>query len=230
MSRFSFWTGIVAGAAGTAVGLWSSGLLIPLNSTVHVDRSIQIDRPAADVFAACARIERLPRLIRSVVSVTSCDDVSVWQAFIDGHSFEWDVEIVQVVPKQMIGWKSYKGPRHSGQIRFFPVGDKTVAPKTLVQVEMNYVQGLPTAHHFGRSFSGSLGTAIEAALRDLRTVLESAHPHWTAVPPVKTHETVRKQATGTYGSVFDSSEPENSEGELQSSGDIFQRPPTGDYS
>jgi hypothetical protein len=221
---------------------------MPLNRTVRVDRSIQIGRPAADVFSACARIERLPKLVRSVVSVTSCEDVSAWEAFITGRSFHWDVEVIQVIPKQLIGWKSYQGPRHSGQVRFFSLGDTT-----LVQVQMNYVRDMTPANLFSNS-SWSVGDAIEAALRDIRTALESAHPRWTAIPPAETHEAVGEQATGTYGlglhnelhnelhdglhntsrntlrnAVRDISEPHGDRDRSQTLDDDFKRPPTGEY-
>lgn len=192
VSGNSFWGGVAAGVAGTAAGLWVCGLLASPGRMVRVERSIQIGRPALEVFSAFARIERIPQLIHSVVNVVSCEDVSVWISEIDGHRFQWDVEIVQVVPKQVIGWTSFRGPRHSGRISFFSLGDGT-----LVHVAMNYMPRVRIARILNRPVN--MGDAIEAALRDCKSTLESARSRWAIVPPFETYEALQTQATGTYG-------------------------------
>jgi uncharacterized membrane protein len=153
---------------------------------------MQIARSSADVFSAFARLEQIPQFVRSVVSVVSCEDVSVWIGQIDGRRFEWDVEILQVVPKQVIGWKSYRGPKHSGRLSFFSVGDHT-----LVHVEMNYVPRIGLARVMDGISGWNMGDAIAAALRDIKTTLESTSR--SAAPPPAVHETHPGQATGTYG-------------------------------
>jgi uncharacterized membrane protein len=218
MSR-SFWSGVAAGAAGTVAGLRACGLLNSFGRTVRVDRSIQIERPPAEVFSAWARVERIPQFVRSVVSVVSCEDISVWVAEFQGRRFEWDVEILQVVPKQVIGWKSHRGPRHSGRISFFPIGEDT-----LLLLEMNYVPGINLGNFLGRSNSWDMGDAIEAALRDFKAMLESTHPRWAA-PPLM-HETPRDRATGTYGPEPVHHNPGREELETR---DGFERPPGTEY-
>jgi uncharacterized membrane protein len=192
MSGRSFWRGLAAGAAGTAVGFWACGLLASPGRMVRVERSIQIGRPSLEVFSAFARVERIPQLIHSVVNVVSCEDVSVWIAEFNGRHFQWDVEIVQVVPKQVIGWTSFRGPRHSGRISFFAMGDDT-----LVHVAMNYMPRLGFPRIF--NLPVNLGDAVEAALRDCKLTLESTRSRWAIVPPLETYEALRDQATGTYG-------------------------------
>jgi uncharacterized membrane protein len=172
---------VAAGATWTAVGPWDCGQLPPLRGTVRVERSIQIGCPAAEVYAGFARVKRMPQFIGSVVSVDTCGDVSTWIAEIGGRRYKWDVEIVQVVPMQLIGWKSYRGPKHSGRISFLALGEETLA-----HLEMNY-ERLSDG-----TFPASLGDVIGAALSDLKSTLESAHPHWAAGKTAVEYEAPRK--------------------------------------
>jgi uncharacterized membrane protein len=182
MSKKSFLSAVAAGTAGTAVGLWICGQIVPLRGTVRVECSIRIGRPAAEVYSGFAQVERMPQFTQSVVSVDTRGDISVWIARIAGHRYKWDVEIVQVVPKQMIGWKSYLGPKHCGRISFLSLGEET-----LVHVEMNYVPATNLARLVDGTPSVKLGGVLEAALRDIKVTLESE----------ARDEAPRKQDTGT---------------------------------
>lgn len=192
MPRDSFWGGVALGAAGTVAGLWTSGLLAPQGRTRRVECSIQISRPAQDVFSACAHVERMPRFVRSIVSVAACDDVSEWIAQLDGRRFGWDLEIVQVVPKQVIGWKSHRGQKHSGRLSFFSLGDKT-----LVHIEMNYVPSFRFASIFRNSWK--MEDAVNAALRDFKATLEATDRAELANTGGDLREHIAEQATGTHG-------------------------------
>jgi len=196
MSRSAFWVGVAVGAAGgTAATLLANGLSTHQNRMLRFERSVKIGCPSAEVFAACARLERMPELIRWVVSVASGQDVSLWIADIEGHRYEWDVEIVQVIPNQVIGWKSHGSPKHSGTISFLSAGSET-----LVQVDMNCE---PRQSMLARLLDGEirwdLGDALEAALHDLKTSLESKRQRRAEAVPHPLPKAPAERATGTYG-------------------------------
>lgn len=193
MARSSFWIGVAVGAAGTAVALWAKGQSAQ-DKMVRVERTVKIDRPAAELFAACAHIERMPELIRNVVTVATDDDLSLWIADVAGHRVAWDVELVQVIPNHVIGWTSHRGPKHSGRISFFPVGQET-----LVQVDMNYAPRTGLARLFEEAIPGDVGDLIEAALHDLKASLEVIQQRWAEVPAPPRHDAPTQKATGTYG-------------------------------
>lgn len=208
MSRSAFWVGFAAGAAGATVAtLWTAGLTHQ-DRMLRVDRSVKICRTTEEVFAACARLERMPQLIRWVVTVASGDDVSLWTADIEGHRYSWDVEIVQVIPNQVIGWKSHRGPKHSGTINFFSLG-----AETLVQVDMNCEpRSILNRIRDGEIF-WSLGDAVEVALHDLKTSLESLAPSHESRAARASHSVahdVQAKSTGTYGLRTPKTQRENS--------------------
>jgi uncharacterized membrane protein len=192
MSRNPFWIGVAVGTgAGAAAALWFRSFSIREGEMVRVERSVQIEQPAAEVFAACARLGRMPELIRWVVSVAASDDVSYWIADLEGHRYSWDVEIVQVIPNQVIGWKSHRGPRHSGRINFFSLG-----AHTLVQVDMNCAPPTAIARLFNGQSQWSFGDALEAALHDLKASLEA--PRQSEGEP-RIPQAPMERSTGTYG-------------------------------
>jgi len=213
MSRNSFWGGVAAGAAGTVATLWACGLLKPLAGMERVERSIQIGRSAEEVFTAFAHVESIPRFVRSIVSVASCEDVSAWTAQIEGRRFEWDLEIVQVIPEQVIGWKCYRGPKHSGQISLFSLGQNT-----LVHVEVNYLARIRFGRLLGDSSTWDLGDLIDEALRDLKATLELDSRRTASSPAIGALASI-EQATGTFGSrsVLHSSNPDPVQREEESS-------------
>lgn len=195
MARSSFWVGVAVGATGTALALWAKGQSAQ-GKMVRVERTVKIDRPAADIFAECAQVERMPELIRNVVTVATDDDISLWIADIEGHRVAWDVELVQVIPNHVIGWTSYRGPKHSGRISFFSIGQET-----LVQVDMNYAPRTGLARLFEEEIPGDVGELLEAALHDLKASLDVTQQRWTEVPAPPRHDAPAEKATGTYGAL-----------------------------
>lgn len=185
MLKKSFPSSVASGAAGCASALWASFQLAPLREAVRVERNIRIARSAEEVYSAFAQVQRMPQFTRSVLSVDTLGDISFWAAMIDGHRYEWDVEIVQVVPKQVIGWRSFRGPKHSGRISFLSLGDET-----LVFVDMSYA---PSGLIDGVAF-WKMGEMIWAALSDLKATLESTRPDWAIAGDP---DAPRERATGT---------------------------------
>jgi uncharacterized membrane protein len=185
----SFTSATAAGGAETAAGVWATHRVSPLWETVRVERGIRIASSAVEVYSVFAQVKRLPQVIESLVGVHSRGDVSIWTAEIGGRRYEWDVEIVQVVPGQVIGWSSCRGPKHSGRISFLSLGDDT-----LVSVEVNYI---PSAHLLGGGSSWKLGDLIGAALRDLKATLELASPPLSMVNSSWEPSSPAERATGT---------------------------------
>jgi uncharacterized membrane protein len=175
MARNGFWGGFALGtmtgaAAGVAAFVAATGRASSCDEHIlRLERSIQIGRPAEHVFAAWSRFDELPGKISSLRRVQVSGDRSTWDLEIDGKSFQFDAVVAQVIPNESIGWKSIRGPQHSGRINFARLGDDT-----LVHVTMNYA---PPLGRFGRlltPITDHLESQIEGALRDFKRALEGA--------------------------------------------------------
>jgi len=175
MARDGFWGGFAWGtvtgaAAGLAAFIAARGRASNYNERIlRLERSIQVGCPAEEVFAAWSHFEKLPEKISVLRSVNVDGEQSTWVVEMDGKAFEFDAVIAQVIPNESIGWKSVRGPQHSGRINFARLGKDT-----LVHVTMNYA---PPVGRFGRLFApitDHLESQIEEALRDFKHALESS--------------------------------------------------------
>jgi len=70
---------------------------------------------------------------------------------------------VQFILGQAIGWKSVRGPKHTGRVSFAPVGDDT-----LLNVTMNYAPPLGIFSRAIAPLSEHLEDYIDQALRDFK--------------------------------------------------------------
>lgn len=188
MSQRDFWSGFGAGAAAgifTGIGAtvaWRSFRTGNQDADVlRLEKTVQVGRPVHEVFRTWSELENLPEYIGMVKRIRPFGRRSHWTIEINGKAFEWDAELIQVVPNQALAWKSASGPKHTGRIHFAPLGDNT-----LVHVQMNYV---PPLGAFGRAVLETFDRVdqyVEQALRDFKASLEGKG---------------LERATGTFGAV-----------------------------
>jgi uncharacterized membrane protein len=91
---------------------------------VRVDQSTTINRPRPEVFAFWRNFENLPRFMDHLESVRVLDEGrSHWIAKGPaGKRVEWEAEIHEEIPDQLIAWRSLEGADvdHQGSVRFSP--------------------------------------------------------------------------------------------------------------
>ena len=91
---------------------------------IKVERSIQVQRPAEELYDLWRDFSNLPRFMRHLESVQCSDDLhSHWVAHLPGGKHvEWDSEIVNDLPGQLIAWKTVGHPdiAHAGSVHFTP--------------------------------------------------------------------------------------------------------------
>jgi len=151
-----------AAVAGVTAFDWKAGRRFSQRpganiSAVRVTRAITVDRPASELFEFWRNFENLPRFMAHLRSVTVKDDRhSHWVAKGPaGTDVEWDAEIVNEHPNEMIAWRSLAGSdvETAGSVRFDPA---TGGRGTVVKVELKYdppagVLGVTVAKLFGQS-------------------------------------------------------------------------------
>jgi uncharacterized membrane protein len=165
-----FWTGFAAGAAsGVGAMLGWNALAAARNSRVlRLERSLQIGKPVNQVFAAWTELEQLPALSDTIRSIETHGRRSRWVVTLDGKKFEWEAEVTQFIPNQAIGWKSIRGPKHTGRVTFARIG-----ADTLVHVTMNYAPPLGIFSRTIAPLSGHLQDQVDRALREFKAALEA---------------------------------------------------------
>jgi uncharacterized membrane protein len=141
---------------------------------VRVDERIVLNRPRSEVYRFWRNFENLPRFMDHLEAVTVLDEShSHWTAKGPaGTRVEWDAEIHNEVPNQVIAWRSLQGSEvaNAGSVYFIP----TENGDTEVRVVMRYH---PPAGRLGAAVAGLLGEdpsrQIAEDLRRLKQVVES---------------------------------------------------------
>lgn len=114
-------------------------------------RTIEINRPANELYRFWRSLENLPRVMSHLESVQVITDrLSHWMVRTRAGVpiVEWDAEIINDVENERIGWRSLNGSDvdNTGSVRFEPIAD---GQRTRLTVTLQYA---PPA--------GKVGTAI----------------------------------------------------------------------
>jgi uncharacterized membrane protein len=101
----------------------------------QTEETIDIHVPVSTAYNQWTQFEEFPRFMPTVESVKQVDDTHLhWKAKVAGKPKEWDAEIIQQIPDQLIEWRSTDGVRNGGIVTFDKVGEN----KTRVQLRMWY--------------------------------------------------------------------------------------------
>jgi len=91
---------------------------------IHVQRTVTVDRSPEEVYAYWRDFENLPRFMYHLQEVRSTgNDRSHWIARAPaGQQVEWDAEIVDERPGELIVWRALPGSdiQHEGSVHFRP--------------------------------------------------------------------------------------------------------------
>ena len=140
---------------------------------VHVEESVTINRPVAQVYRFWRNFENLPRFMRHLESVAVREEgVSHWVAKGPaGTRVEWDARIINDVENKVIGWQSLDGSMiaTAGSVNFDETGRGTV-----VRVNLQYN---PPAGKLGSTVAWLFGEEptlqIHEDLRRFKALLET---------------------------------------------------------
>src|SRR5262245_8554571 len=128
---------------------------------LRLEETITIARPVEEVYAFWRDLRNLPRFLRHLERVTVLDDSrSHWVLRGPGGiRLEWDAEIINLIPFELIGWKSLAGAdvASAGSVRFRALDDQTTEVRVLLQYD-------PPAGKVGASFAWLAGQAPSTLL------------------------------------------------------------------
>jgi uncharacterized protein YndB with AHSA1/START domain len=97
---------------------------------------IDVDAPIQAVYNQWTQFESFPHFLNAVKEVTQIDDsLTHWVVSVGGVRREFDAEITEQVPDEIIAWASVDGKSHSGSVRFSPAG----GANTHVAMEMMWL-------------------------------------------------------------------------------------------
>jgi len=144
---------------------------------LRLEETVTIARPVEEVYAFWRDLRNLPRFLRHLDRVTVLDDSrSHWVLRGPGGvRLEWDAEVINLIPFELIGWKSLAGAdvASAGSVRFRALDDQSTEVRVLLQYD-------PPAGKLGASLAWLAGQAPSMMLREdlcrLKQWLESGAP------------------------------------------------------
>ena len=165
------------GGATTAPNAVTSSVntSVPQEQGQHATVVVTINKPAAELYGYWRNFENLPRIMKHLESVTRLDGGRWhWKAKAPlGMSVEWDAEILNEIPNELIAWRSLPEAQipNAGSVRFKPLSHDR---GTEIKVELEYQ---PPAGKVGATVAKLLGEEpqgqIEDDLRRFKQLMET---------------------------------------------------------
>ena len=96
---------------------------VPHETGIKVEHSIVIDKAPEEIYRFWRNLENLPRFMSQHVAVDRLagDQRSHWRVkSFAGQTFEWDAEIINDIPNELLAWRSLEGADldHAGSVHF----------------------------------------------------------------------------------------------------------------
>jgi len=130
---------------------------------MHVNESITIQRPAAELYDRWRQLARLPEIMSHLVSVTETGQTrSHWVAKAPfGSTVEWDAEMISDDPGSLISWRTVEESDvvSAGSVKFVP----DARGGTIVHVKLQYS---PPAGAAGAAVAWLTGRSGAQSVRD----------------------------------------------------------------
>jgi uncharacterized membrane protein len=161
---------------------------------IHVEESVTINKPIAEVYRFWRNFENLPRFMRHLESVAVRDQgISHWVAKAPaGMRVAWDARIINEIDNRLIGWQSLDGSTIStaGSVNF----DET-AHGTRVRVHLQYhPPGGRLAAAVAKLFGEEPNRQVREDLRRFKSLLETGE-----IPTVEGQPSGRARTAGRPG-------------------------------
>ena len=135
-----------------------------------VRKSVDVDVPVSTAYNQWTQFESFPEFMDGVESITQAGPTSThWVVKVGGVKREFDTEITDQVPDQVIAWASTGGDTggHSGRVTFEPLG----ATRTRVDIELGWEpEGL--IEKAGAAFNIDQ-RQVDKSAADFKTFIES---------------------------------------------------------
>jgi len=153
------------------------------NLGIKIEREMSIEEPAEKLYRFWRDFRNLPTIMPNVESVTvESDRRSHWTVKGPlGATFEWDAEIINDRPNELIAWRT-DGARveSAGSVRFEPRPDGG----TLVRVSLQYnPPGGELAHMISALFGEDPAVRIDEDLTRLKEAMGRAHEDRDGLQP-----------------------------------------------
>lgn len=157
----------------------------------RIQQSVDIKVPPQVAYSQLIRFEDYPRFMDEVESAEQVDDTHVrWTTRIGEHTHDWQSEVVDRKPDQLIEWRNVEGPVSTGRFEVQAQGADSVRVSFTIDSEATTAGDAADA----------LSRQVEANLQRLKQMLEGAGAAAAGGAQPQPGEPARQSSEG-YGDV-----------------------------
>lgn len=132
-----------------------------------ISKSIEVDQPVRTVYNQWTQFEEFPHFMEGVNKVRQIDDKRLhWETEIGLAEREFDAEVTEQTPDQVIAWRALGETKHVGRVTFEPIDPK----KTRVNLEMQHAPENFTEK--AGDMLGIVGKRVESDLKNFKKMIE----------------------------------------------------------
>ena len=101
----------------------------------QIRQAIDLNVPVYTAYNQWTQFENFPKFMEGVREVKQLDDSHLhWRAMRHGQEIEWDSEIIEQVPDQLITWRDMDGPGNQGSIHFHSLKDNSSRVELVMEI------------------------------------------------------------------------------------------------
>jgi len=181
------------------------------------EHTVVVERPLITVYDQWTQFETYPQFMDNVDAVEQVDDAMThWKVSLAGVSREYDAQIMEQRPGEVISWESVSGPKQAGRVSFAQLAPE----RTRVTLRMDFEpHGL--TENVGEAV-GVVASSVEGSLERFKDYIEDRGDaeggwHGTIADGVKVQSAGAATPQPSYGST-PSSSPDSPVGSSRSDG------------
>jgi HSP20 family molecular chaperone IbpA len=107
----------------------------------QIRQTIELNVPVYTAYNQWTQFEDFPKFMDGVREVKQLDDAHLhWRAIRHGQEIEWDSEIIEQIPDQLITWRDMDGPGNQGSIYFQPLKDNSSRVELVMEIAEKEVE------------------------------------------------------------------------------------------
>jgi uncharacterized membrane protein len=142
---------------------------------LQVKKSVTVNRPVEEVYAHWRNFENLPAFMKHLDSVSNTgENTSRWSAgSAQGLSVEWEVQLVEDQPNQLISWRTIgvSDVTGHGRVQFTPApGGRGTEVRATIEYQ---VPGGALGNKLARIFRDVPGVKVENQLNVFKQIMET---------------------------------------------------------
>jgi len=136
----------------------------------RIQQTVEVNTPVHVAYNQLTQFAEYPSFMEDVEEVRQIDDTHLhWRARLGGKETEWDSEITEQIPDQVIAWRNISGQKNEGRVVCRPVADNTTHVTLTMDVDLPQQGGAGGK----REAEGALTRRTEQDLARFKQFIES---------------------------------------------------------